>query len=275
MNRVWFITGISSGLGKGMAEAVIEKGEFVIGTFRKSSEVEAFNNLHQQNARAIQLDITEIDRIENIIHAIIEEFGKIDMLVNNAGVGFAGAIEEASMEEIRKVFEANFFGTLKLSQAVLAHMRKAMSGNIVQISSHAGVKAFAGFGIYNASKFALEGFSEALAQEVKPFGIKVCIVEPGPFRTNFAGRSLSVSEKTISAYDGTAGAFRQKLLNVHNKQEGDPVKAAQLIINHVNSDEPTLRLPLGSIPLKTIAMKIDSLQSDLDVNREVAMKAVF
>ena len=154
-------------------------------------------------------------------------------------------------------------------------MRARKNGQIVQISSHAGVKAFAGFGIYNASKFAMEGMSEALAQELSPLGIKVSIIEPGPFRTNFAGRSLHQAEQVISDYDDSAGAFRQKLLSVHDKQEGDPVKAAQLILDHVNDQDSTLRLALGSIPLKTIGMKIDSLQSDLDVNKDTSLKAVY
>ncbi len=275
MKRHWLITGISSGLGKALAETVIDSGDFVIGTFRKDDEIEAFNKRHGGKAKGVKLDITHIDEIDNTVQEIISEYGTLDILVNNAGVGFAGAIEEASMEEIRIVFEANFFGTLKLTQAVLPHMRENKSGQIVQISSHSGVKAFAGFGIYNASKFALEGFSEALAQEVHPLGIKVSIIEPGPFRTNFAGRSLNQAAKVIADYNETSGAFREKLLSVHNKQEGDPAKAADLILEHVNSKDSTLRLPLGSIPLKTIGMKIESLKSDLETNKETALKAVF
>lgn len=273
--RKWLVTGISSGLGKAIAEAVLNTGDMLIGTFRKESEVNAFNQLHGRQARGILLDITDLDRVEQVIHDITSEVGPIDVLVNNAGVGYIGAIEEAAMEEVRSVFEANFFGTLMMTQAVLADMRVRRSGHIVQISSHAGVKAFAGFGIYNASKFALEGFSEALAQEVNPLGIKVSIIEPGPFRTNFAGRSLHQAKKVIPEYNNTAGAFRKKLLAVHNRQEGDPVKAAQFILEHVNSDSPTLRLPLGAIPIKTIRMKIDSLTSDLNANKATAIKAVF
>ena len=187
-----------------MAEAVIASGDFVVGTFRKDSEVNAYNKLHQNNAKGVELDITDISRIDHVIKDIHSEFGSINVLVNNAGIGFAGAIEEATIDEIRTVFEANFFGTLKLTQAVLPSMRERKNGNIVQISSHAGVKAFAGFGIYNASKFALEGFSESLAQEVGPLGIKVSIIEPGPFRTNFAGRSLIQAERIITDYNVTS-----------------------------------------------------------------------
>jgi len=273
--RNWLITGVSSGLGKAMAETVINTGDFVIGTFRNESEVNTFNEKYGSQATGILLDITDISSIDETVGQLVSSVGHIDVLVNNAGVGFAGAIEEASVDEVRTVFEVNFFGMLKLTQVVLPHMRDRKSGQIVQISSHAGVKAFAGFGIYNASKFAMEGMSEALAQEVSPLGIKVSIIEPGPFRTNFAGRSLHQAEQVISDYDDSAGAFRQKLLSVHDKQEGDPVKAAQLILDHVNNKDSTLRLALGSIPLKTIGMKIDSLQSDLDANRDTSLKAVY
>lgn len=273
--RIWLITGVSSGLGKALAEAVIKRGDFVIGTFRKEDQIKAYERLHKNQAKGILLDIRNIEKINQKVKELIVEFGKIDVLVNNAGLGFAGAIEEASIEEVRNVFEVNFFGTLKLTQAVLPFMRSKKSGQIIQISSHAGVKAFSGFGIYNASKFALEGFSESLAQEVAPLGIKVFLIEPGPFRTNFAGRSLNQAEKVISDYDKTAGAFRKKLLAAHNNQEGDPKKAAQLIIDHIHSDHPTLRLPLGKIPITTIGMKIDSLTSDLEANKEIALKAIF
>ncbi|AXT50077.1 SDR family NAD(P)-dependent oxidoreductase [Aquimarina sp. BL5] len=274
-NKIWLITGISSGLGKALAESVIEKGDFVIGTFRKESQVEEFNKKHTNNAKAVVLDITKENGIKNCIDKIISDYGKIDVLVNNAGVGFVGAVEETSMEEVRSVFEPNFFGTLKMTQTVLPFMRKEKKGHIIQISSHGGVKAFAGFGIYNASKFALEGFSEAMAQEVAPLGIKVSIVEPGPFRTNFAGTGLGQAESVIDDYSETAGAFRIKLKGVNGKQEGDPIKASKAIINLTNSKDSTLRLPLGKVALMTIGMKLDSVKSDLEKNREIAESAVY
>lgn len=273
-NKIWLITGISSGLGKALAESVIEKGDFVIGTFRKESQVEEFNKKHTNNAKAVVLDITKENGIKNCIDKIISDYGKIDVLVNNAGVGFVGAVEETSMEEVRSVFEPNFFGTLKMTQTVLSYMRKEKKGHIIQISSHGGIKAFAGFGIYNASKFALEGFSEAMAQEVAPLGIKVSIVEPGPFRTNFAGTGLGQAENVIDDYSETAGAFRIKLKGVNGKQEGDPIKASKAIINLTNSKDSTLRLPLGKVALMTIGMKLDSVKSDLEKNREIAESAV-
>jgi len=274
-NRTWLITGISSGLGKILAESIMKTGDFVIGTFRQESQVLEFNKRAIRNAQAILLDITNEKNIENCIEKIILEYEKIDVLVNNAGMGFVGAIEETSMEEVRKVFEPNFFGTLKLTQTVLPYMRKEKKGHIIQISSHGGIKAFAGFGIYNASKFALEGFSEAMAQEVEPLGIKVSIIEPGPFRTNFAGNGLGEAKKVIDEYSETAGIFRTKLKSVDGKQEGDPVKASKAIINLVNSENPTLRLPLGKVALTTIGMKLDSVKSDLETNRKVAENTVY
>jgi len=274
-SKTWLITGISSGLGKALAEAVLAEGDFVIGTFRRESQVAEFNKKNIKNAKAIVLDITNEKDIETAINKIIAEFGKIDVLVNNAGIGYVGAVEESSIQEVRNIFETNFFGTLKLTQSVLPFMRKEKKGHIVQISSHGGIKAFAGFGIYNASKFALEGFSEAMAQEVEPLGIKVSIVEPGPFRTNFAGNGLKEAEKIIDDYSETAGAFRTKLKGVDGKQEGDPVKAAKAIIDLVHSEKPSLRLPLGKIALMTIGMKLDSVKSDLESNRKTAENAVF
>jgi NAD(P)-dependent dehydrogenase (short-subunit alcohol dehydrogenase family) len=274
-HKIWFITGISSGLGKALADALIENGDFVIGTFRKAVQVEEFNAQYTGKAFAYQLDITDNQAIKWVIENIAATYGKIDVLVNNAGYGFAGAVEEASEAEVRAVFEANFFGSLHVTQAVLPMMRKQKSGQIIQISSHGGIKAFAGFGIYNASKFALEGFSEALAQEVSPLGIKLTIVEPGPFRTGFANAGFVQSQNKIDDYQSTSGAFKERMKAVDGKQEGDPVKAAKAIIQITNIENPPLRLPLGKVPLTTIQMKIDSVQKDLNDWRIVAESVVF
>ena len=274
-NKIWFITGISSGLGKALAEAVIENGDFVIGTFRNQIQADVFNNLYKDDAFALTLDITNAAEIEKVHNLVIQKYGKIDILVNNAGFGIAGAIEETSIEEVRSVFEANFFGTLQLTQAFLTNFRKQQSGHIVQISSHGGFKAFPGFGIYNASKFALEGFSEALAQELNPLGIKLTIVEPGPFRTNFAGSSFKQAHKIIEDYNQTAGAFRERMKLVDGKQEGDPVKAAKAIIDITEIETPPLRLPLGKIAVNTLTAKLESVSNDLNNFRAIAESAVF
>ena len=273
--KIWLITGISSGLGKSLAAYVMDQGDFVIGTFRSQHQVDEFKAKHQGAGDAFLLDIKNGEEMHSMVRSILSQYAKIDVLVNNAGVGFVGAVEETSMEEVRAVFEANFFGTLNLTNHILPSMRREGKGHIVQISSHGGVKAFAGFGIYNASKFALEGFSEALAQEVGPLGIGVTIVEPGPFRTNFAGNGLGIAANVIEDYEETAGAFKTKLLSVDGKQEGDPDKAAEAIFAHINGENSSLRLPLGKIPIATIGMKIESLQSDLSRNRAIAERAVF
>jgi NADP-dependent 3-hydroxy acid dehydrogenase YdfG len=274
-HKIWFITGISSGLGKALADAIIQNGDFVIGTFRKTIQVDKFNAQYTEKAFAYQLNVTDSQAIKSVIENISATYGKIDVLVNNAGYGFAGAVEEASEAEVRAVFEANFYGSLHVTQAVLPMMRKQKSGQIIQISSHGGIKAFAGFGIYNASKFALEGFSEALAQEVLPLGIKLTIVEPGPFRTGFANAGFVQAENKIEDYQSTAGAFKERMKAVDGKQEGDPAKAAKAIIQITNIENPPLRLPLGKVPLTTIQMKIDSVQKDLNDWRSVAESAVF
>ncbi|MEO0572915.1 MAG: SDR family NAD(P)-dependent oxidoreductase [Bacteroidota bacterium] len=271
MAKTWFITGISSGLGKALAEEAVNNGYYVIGTLRKPDQVDAFNERYLGRAKAVLADITDFKGMEEVISNI----PRIDVLVNNAGIGFVGAIEETSLEETRKVFEANFFAALRLTQLVLPKMRNESSGHIVQISSHSGIKAFAGFGIYSASKFALEGFTEALAQEVEPLGIRVTLIEPGPFRTQFASKGLPEAKKVIYEYAETAGAFRNKLKGVHGKQEGDPQKAARVIVQCVVEGNTSLRIPLGKIPMATIQMKLDSVKSDLEGNRNVAEQAVF
>lgn len=273
--KIWFITGISSGLGKAIATEVYKKGDFVIGTLRNQEQVDAFNNEYKDKALAIKLDVTNSNDIKNALSTIKKKFNRIDVLVNNAGYGFAGAIEETSEEEIKQIFETNFFSALQLTKTFLPLFREQKSGNIIQISSHGGVKAFAGFGIYNASKFALEGFSEALAQEVAPLGIKVSIIEPGPFRTNFAGVGFGLAATVIADYAETSGIFRQRIKGVNGIQEGDPDKAATAIYELVQNENPPLRLPLGKIALATITAKVESIQNDLARGRQIAESVVF
>ncbi len=274
-SKIWFITGISSGLGKALAQTVIDNGDFVIGTFRHQTQVDVFNNAHKGDAFALKMDITQHEEVEKAFQIIENQYGKIDVLVNNAGFGLAGAVEETSDAETRAIFEANFFATLNITKRVLPMMRTQGKGQIIQISSHGGIKAFAGFGIYNASKFALEGFSEALAQELAPLGIHLTIVQPGPFRTGFADSSFQEAALKINDYDTTAGAFRERMKAVNGKQEGDPVKAAVAIFDLSKMEQPPLRLPLGKVPMTTIQMKLDSVKNDLENARSVAESVVF
>jgi short-subunit dehydrogenase len=273
--KIWFITGISSGLGKALTEELIKLDHFVIGTFRSQHQADEFNKTYSGKAHAIQLDVTDRAGIQKAYTILYEKFKRINVLVNNAGIGFAGAIEESSDEEIRTLFETNFFGALEITKTFLPLLRQQKFGHIFQISSHGGIKATAGFGIYNASKFALEGFSEALAQEIQPLGLTLTLVEPGPFRTEFAGKSFVFAKTIIGDYHPTAGSFRERIKNTDGKQEGDPVRAAQILIQLANSDNVPLRLPLGKIALQTFRSKISDLQSDLESTRELAEKAVF
>lgn len=273
--KTWFITGISSGLGKALAQRAMAEGDFVIGTFRQQAQAYGFSNEYPNKGLGVCMDVTKNTEIEAAFGIIKEKFGRIDVLVNNAGFGLAGAIEETSNQEARAIFEANFWGTLLITQMALPFFREQRSGHIVQISSHGGFKAFPGFGIYNASKFAVEGFSEAMAIELAPLGIKVTLVEPGPFRTGFAAGGFVEAEKIIDDYNPTAGAFRQRMRAVHGQQEGDPEKAARAIFDVVNTQNPPLRLPLGKIAIGSLTAKLESVSRDLNNYRQIAEATVF
>ncbi|RYC71425.1 oxidoreductase [Spirosoma sordidisoli] len=273
--KIWFITGVSSGLGQALAEAVMNSGDVVIGTFRQQAQADAFSAANAGKGIGMLLDVTQPMQREAVVRMVLTQFGRVDVLVNNAGFGFAGAVEEASDEEIRDVFETNFFGTIALTQLLLPQFRQQRSGHIIQMSSHGGFKAFAGFGIYNASKFALEGLSEALAGELAPLGIRLTIVEPGPFRTNFAGTAFREAVRQLADYQPTAGLFRNRMKQGNGQQEGDPEKAAEAIIHIARIDNPPLRLPLGRIAIQTISTKLDSVQADLNRWREVAENAIL
>lgn len=273
--RIWLITGVSSGLGKALAQAVVDSGDYVIGTLRQAAQAEEFNWFYKGQAEAFLANVADAQMREDLMRHIARTFGRLDVLVNNAGVGFAGAVEETSLTEVRDVFETNVFGTLHLTQLALPLMRQQRSGHIIQVSSHGGIKAFPGFGVYNASKFALEGFSEALAAEVGPLGIHVSLIEPGPFRTQFAGASFREAASVIDDYQATAGAFRMRMKQVDGKQEGDPAKAASAILALSHMPAPPLRLPLGKVALATIQSKLDSVKADLEAGRSTAEAAVF
>lgn len=200
MAKIWFLTGASSGFGNAFTEAILAKGDKVAATFRKEEQARAFTRKHIGHGIGLVLDVTNPQQVKEAVQHAQQEFGTIDVLVNNAGYGTVGAIEEFTMEEIRQQMETNFFGMAALTKEVLPLMREQGSGHIIQMSSVSGIRAMGGFGVYNASKFALEGFSEALAQEVAPFGIKVTIVEPGPFRTEFAGGSIKRPHHRLDVY---------------------------------------------------------------------------
>ncbi len=263
-SKIWLITGVSGGLGRALALQAAQNGDIVFGTLRKPEQIDEFNDLVHGKTFGIQLDVNKHDQIGPVLTHILDQFGKLDVLVNNAGYGLFGAVEEVSMTEARAQMETNFFGALAVTQAVLPIMRNQRSGHIIQISSIAGISSNPGLGLYNASKFALEGLTEALALETKDLNIKITLVEPGPFRTDWAGASSIRSDKIIPEYDSTAGERIRILNGISGKQPGDPVKAAKAIITIVNSDTPPLRLALGKIAIDIIRNKIKRLGRDLD-----------
>ena len=276
MAKVWLITGASSGFGAELTKAIIEKGDQVAATFRKAEQASSFSQQHKGKGLGIVLDVTQTENIPTAIQQAIDEFKKIDVLVNNAGYGTIGAIEEFSLEEIRAQMETNFFGAVAMTKAMLPVLRQQGSGHIVQISSQAGFRATGGFGIYNASKFALEGFSEALAQEVAPFGIKVTIVEPGPFRTQFLAGSMKKAQKKIDAYQNTMVAQMYKYQqDMNGKQEGDPVKAAKAIVDYVHSNKENLRLPLGKVTIQGMRAKLVAVEKDIAANEAISLSTVY
>ncbi len=263
IHNIWFITGVSSGFGRHLAEVAAKKGHTVIGTVRKPEQVEQVNQLVPGKTFGVVLDVNNHAQVQEVIGAVATQYGKIDVLVNNAGYGFCGAIEEASEEEVRAQMETNFFGAYAVTQAVLPVMRRQKKGHILQISSQAGINSTAGLGVYNASKFALEGFSEALYHEVAPLGIKVTLVEPGPFKTEWAGGSMKFPEQTLEDYIPTAGRTRTLLSNINGHQPGDPVKGAEAILHITETETPPLRLPLGKTAVEVIRKKLDWVSREI------------
>lgn len=274
-SRIWLITGVSGGLGRALALAAARDGDIVFGTLRKPGQVEEFNDLVHGKTFGIQLDVNKHEQISPLITHILDQFGRIDVLVNNAGYGLFGAVEEVSMEEARQQMETNFFGVLAVTQAVLPVMRSQRSGHIVQISSMSGVRANAGTGLYNASKFALEGMSEALALELKPLNIRMTLVEPGPFRTAWAGSSSARSKKRIADYDSSSGQRIEMLQGIDGKQPGDPDKAAQAIITLVKDKNPPLRLALGKPAVDAIREKLRFVEKEMDEWLEISLATDF
>ncbi|MEV0399948.1 SDR family oxidoreductase [Actinoallomurus sp. NPDC050550] len=262
--RVWFITGTSSGLGRAIADAVLARGERVVATARDPQAVKDLVERAPDRVRAVALDVTDPAQVATAVGTAIEEFGRIDVLVNNAGHGLLGALEELSDEQIQAVLSTNVFGVIAVTQAVLPHMRARRSGHIVQMSSVGGVVGNPGHAIYATSKFALEGMSEALAGEVAPLGIRVTIVEPGPFRTDFAGRSMRFADPIDDYRETPAGALRKRFSAQDGAQPNDPVKAAEAIVRAVDEEDTPLRLPLGPEAVERIRRKLQGQLADLE-----------
>jgi NAD(P)-dependent dehydrogenase (short-subunit alcohol dehydrogenase family) len=261
--RVWFITGTSSGFGRALAEAVLEHGDRLVATARDTAAMSDLARTYPERVRVLELDVTDREQVYTVVEEAASAFGRLDIIVNNAGYGLRGALEEASEEELRHQFEVNVFGVLSVTCAALPHLRRQRSGHIVQISSVGGVVSTVGGGVYAGTKFAIEGISEALAKEVAHLGIRVTIVEPGPFRTDFSGRSMHRA-RPIEDYAESVGRAHERFLAMDGSQPNDPVRGAWAIIQAVEAKEPPLRLPLGPEACQMIRTKLEEQRRELD-----------
>lgn len=266
----WFITGSSAGFGRTLAEALLARGDTVVATARDPRALTDLVEKYPDAVLTLPLDVTDAGQVREAVDAAVAA-GPIDVLVNNAGHGLLGALEDLSDEEIHDVLAVNLLGALAVTRAVLPHMRARRRGHIVQMSSVGGVIGNPGHAIYGTSKFALEGASEALAGEVAPFGIRVTIVEPGPFRTEFLGRSLRRATPIPDYEDGPVGALRSRFGTQHGRQPGDPVRAVEAIIDVVRSPSAPLRLPLGRAAVERIRAKLQQQLADVEACAEVAI----
>lgn len=269
--KVWFLTGASRGFGLEIARKILAQGDRVVATARRAAQILDHLPDAGDALLAIDLDVTDADQAAGAVRSAVDTFGRIDVLVNNAGRGLLGAVEEASDAAARAVFEVNVFGTLNVQRAVLPVMRAAHCGHIINISSVGGLVGGPGWGIYCSTKFALEGFSEALAQEARPLGIWVTIVEPGYFRTDFLdASSLDTEANVIADYDATVGAVRARAADVNHAQPGDPVKAAAAIVDIASAAEPPVHLLLGTDCVTAAEAKIADLQADIEAWRTLS-----
>ncbi|MFM0012589.1 oxidoreductase [Paraburkholderia sediminicola] len=253
--RVWFITGATRGLGALIAQAALADGNAVVATGRNVAAItERFG--HSPALLPVALDVTDEAQANAAVQAAVERFGRIDVLVNNAGFGLLGAIEESSDADVRRMYDTNVFGLLNITRAVLPVMRAQRAGHVINMSSIGGYRSVAGFGAYCSTKFAVEGLTEALRAELKPLGIHATVVEPGYFRTDFLdASSLAVAGNVIADYDETSGEVRRRATRMNHNQPGNPEKLAAAMVELVDAQTPPLRLPLGTDTLKAIAEK--------------------
>jgi NAD(P)-dependent dehydrogenase (short-subunit alcohol dehydrogenase family) len=261
--RVWLVTGASRGFGRALSEAVLARGERLVATARGEDFVESFGVEHPE-ALAVTLDVTDPAQARAAVEQALERFGRLDVVVNNAGYGHFGAVEELTDDELRQQLEVNLFGVVNVTRAALPAFRRQRSGHLVQMSSLNGIEGLVGGAYYCASKFALEGLSESLADEVAHLGIKVTIVEPGPHRTNFASPESARVADPIQDYAESVGQAREMFAELDGAQPGDPDRAARAILEAVDADDPPLRLPLGRMALDNIRAKLDGQLAELE-----------
>ena len=270
---VWFITGCSTGFGRHIAQHVLKLGYRVVVTSRDPEDVQDLAELG--DALILKLDVTDRLQAEKAVKAAEDHYGGIDVLVNNAGIGYFAAVEESDEKEVRKMFDVNVFGLCRMIHLVLPGMRKHRKGHIVNLSSIAGLRSFPGLGYYNSTKFAVEGVSEALWQEVEPLGIKVMLVEPSGFRTDWAGRSANETKHPIADYANTADENVRQLRAVSGHQDGDPVRAAAAIVQAIESPNPPHRLLLGNDAFDGANAKLDELREEFSAWESVSRGADF
>lgn len=274
-DAVWLITGCSSGIGRVLAQTALQRGFRVALTARNPTTLTELQAQYPQRSIALALDVTRADQVRQVVAEVERHFGGIDVLVNNAAYGYLAAIEEGEDAEVRAMFETNFFGALAMVKAALPGMRARGGGHIINVSSQAGLVSNPGTGYYSSTKFALEAMTEALSREVKSFGIRVSAIEPGPFRTDWSGRSLRQTATPIDAYADTVGARRALVAAVDGKQPGDPQRAAEAIIRVAEMAEPPLHLLLGRIVLDSYRAKLAEMEQLLDAWEEVTLGADY
>ena len=272
---VWLITGCSTGLGRALAARVLARGHRLIATARHPETLAELVAVDPSRCRALALDVADAPQVAAAVAQAAEAFGRLDVVVNNAGYGLVGAVEEYDEAQIARNFETNFFGALRVIRAALPILRAQRRGHFVNISAAAVIANYAGFSIYGATKWALEGLSESLAAEVRPLGLKVTIVQPGPFRTEFISRSLERASAAIPDYEASSGKFRRFLETMNGRQPGDPAKAADAIISAVESENPPLRLALGKYAIDKARRKLAAAARELDAGSATGLATDF
>jgi NAD(P)-dependent dehydrogenase (short-subunit alcohol dehydrogenase family) len=272
---VWFITGCSTGFGRALAQHTLSLGYPTVITARNVAQIADLQGDHGDLALLLELDVTKPEQIAAASAAAQAHFGRIDVLVNNAGIGYFGSLEESDLDAARRMFEINVWGLVQMTRAVLPGMRANKSGSIVNVSSIGGLAGFVATGFYHGTKFAVEGMSESLALEVAPLGIKVLLVEPGPFRTDWAGRSADEAPQTITDYAATVKGRVDTIRGYSGNQPGDPVRAAAAIVKAVEAQNPPRRLLLGKLALGIARSKLETLRQDFDAWAEVTEGADF
>jgi NAD(P)-dependent dehydrogenase (short-subunit alcohol dehydrogenase family) len=273
--RIFLITGVSSGFGRAFAQAALADGHTVIGTVRSETGKRAFEALAVERAHAIMLDVTDFASIDSRVEEATRLVGPIDVLVNNAGYGHEGTLEESPLDDMRRQFDVNVFGAVAMTKAVLPSMRERRTGHIINMTSMGGFITMPGIAYYCGSKFALEGISEVLAKEVAGFGIKVTAVAPGSFRTDWAGRSMVRAGRSIADYDTLFDPIRQAREEKNGRQAGDPAKAAQALLELVAADKPPVHLLLGNDALALVRGKLQAMNAEIDAWQTLSSSTDF